>query len=372
MRAGTSSQNRTSMKRSADEADPDRAVKQMVAKLEEQWTDGGEQQRADPMAGPRIERGRGCGEPSFDTSGGVGKREVHVTCPTNSAGKLIGKGGQTIKALRDHSGARIILHDVEPGRDTRIISISGSEQQVNIAVAAVQEVFEEAGVVHGVQVVEPGKLGASGGFGRPPPPSLQTEVHLSCPVAAAGQLIGKKGETIRMIRERSGAKVVLHDIENGIETRTIGVSGSESAVQTAVAMIKETFMAAMSGGVAEFGPNCGPTGDYGGGGAQSLSSEPSEAGMGSSVDDKLARWVLAKRTKDFQTADRLREELRVLGIDAELARPPWPTHHQSTNSNNSAGLTASFSGHQPSPQTGPKQEFLLSCPTASAGKLLLR
>lgn len=290
------------MKRSSGIEDPSRAVKQMVAKLEEQWQSGADEQHSaeERAAGP-TERGE-----SFEMSGGLGKREVHVSCPTNSAGKLIGKGGQTIKALRDHSGARIILHDVEPGRDTRIISISGTDQQVQTAVAAVQEVFEEAGVTHGVEIISPDKLGAPGGYPRPPPPSLQTEVHLSCPVAAAGQLIGKRGETIRNIRERSGAKVILHDIEPGVETRTIGVSGSEASVQTAVAMIKETFVAAMTGATPNIGPSCGPSGDYGGDGGRSFSSYSDAVDMGSSIDDKLARWVLAKRTKDFQTADRSR------------------------------------------------------------------
>ena len=36
---------------------------------------------------------------------------------------------------------------------------------------------------------------------------------------------------------------------------------------------------------------------------------------------KLGEWVLAKREKDYVTADRLRKELRAVGVDAEKARP---------------------------------------------------
>merc|ERR1712046_200391 len=36
----------------------------------------------------------------------------------------------------------------------------------------------------------------------------------------------------------------------------------------------------------------------------------------------LDRWVEAKRGRDFEVADRLRDELRERGIDAEKERPP--------------------------------------------------
>ena len=39
------------------------------------------------------------------------------------------------------------------------------------------------------------------------------------------------------------------------------------------------------------------------------------------IDAKLEEWVSAKRSRDFATADRLRDELRASGVDAEAARP---------------------------------------------------
>ena len=39
-------------------------------------------------------------------------------------------------------------------------------------------------------------------------------------------------------------------------------------------------------------------------------------------EEKMAQWVNAKRAKDYQTADRLREELRAIGVDPDTARPP--------------------------------------------------
>merc|ERR1712072_879671 len=39
------------------------------------------------------------------------------------------------------------------------------------------------------------------------------------------------------------------------------------------------------------------------------------------VSSKLDQWVQAKRIRDFETADQLRDELRMLGVDAENERP---------------------------------------------------
>lgn len=42
------------------------------------------------------------------------------------------------------------------------------------------------------------------------------------------------------------------------------------------------------------------------------------------TEKKLNLWVKAKRTKDWETADKLREELRAAGIDAAAERPARP------------------------------------------------
>ena len=77
------------------------------------------------------------------------------------AGKLIGKGGTTIKRIRETSGARVILHDIEEGKDTRTIGITGSEGQVQLAISMVQEAFLEATM--------PQHSPQAAGFAPPPP-----------------------------------------------------------------------------------------------------------------------------------------------------------------------------------------------------------
>jgi len=66
----------------------------------------------------------------------------------------------------------------------------------------------------------------------------------------------------------------------------------------------------------------------------------SGAGDDPAVEDQLDRWVEAKRTKDFATADAIRAELRDQGIDPDTARPSDRALRQH-------GLSTSSLGHQP-------------------------
>ena len=41
------------------------------------------------------------------------------------------------------------------------------------------------------------------------------------------------------------------------------------------------------------------------------------------VEVELDRWVAAKRAKDYSTADRIRSDLRIRGVEPEAARPNY-------------------------------------------------
>ena len=48
------------------------------------------------------------------------------------------------------------------------------------------------------------------------------------------------------------------------------------------------------------------------------------------TERKLSEWVKAKRGKEFDTADRLRDELRAAGVDPEVVRPIGPSRPTTT------------------------------------------
>jgi polyribonucleotide nucleotidyltransferase len=55
--------------------------------------------------------------------GAVQVANVHI-------GSVIGAGGSNINRIRDSSGARVKVHDPEPGNPERTVEITGNEQQV--------------------------------------------------------------------------------------------------------------------------------------------------------------------------------------------------------------------------------------------------
>mmetsp|Transcript_17382 Transcript_17382/g.39730 ORF Transcript_17382/g.39730 Transcript_17382/m.39730 type:complete len:303 (-) Transcript_17382:377-1285(-) len=56
--------------------------------------------------------------------------------------------------------------------------------------------------------------------------------------------------------------------------------------------------------------------------AQNALGAASSVGGGVDIERMLDDWCVAKRRKDFRLADQLREQLKLLGVDAQAARPP--------------------------------------------------
>lgn len=66
--------------------------------------------------------------------------EMMQLVPSVLAGRLIGKGGSGIREMRDASRANIkILSDCEPGTDQRRITVSGSPEAVQMALALIRQ-----------------------------------------------------------------------------------------------------------------------------------------------------------------------------------------------------------------------------------------
>lgn len=62
--------------------------------------------------------------------GGASQTEeltIRVLCPTNNIGRVIGKGGASIKSVRQASGARIEVGDAKADRDQCIITVISTE-----------------------------------------------------------------------------------------------------------------------------------------------------------------------------------------------------------------------------------------------------
>ncbi|KAG0494524.1 hypothetical protein HPP92_005518 [Vanilla planifolia] len=91
---------------------------------------------------------------------------VRVLCPSDKIGRVIGKGGITIKSLRQSSGARIEVDDTKKKSDDCIITVSATESSDDVKSAAVEAILllqekindEDAETVN-IRLLVPSKLG---------------------------------------------------------------------------------------------------------------------------------------------------------------------------------------------------------------------
>uniref|UniRef100_A0A3B3D0M1 Poly(rC) binding protein 4 n=1 Tax=Oryzias melastigma TaxID=30732 RepID=A0A3B3D0M1_ORYME len=137
-------------------------------------------------------------------------------------GSIIGKKGETVKRIREESGARVNIS--EGSCPERIITISGPTDCVFRAFSMITSKLEEdltASV-------------ANGTVNNKPP----LTVRLVIPASQCGSLIGKGGSKIKEIRETTGAQVqVAGELLPNSTEREVTISGGQRAVITCVKLI---------------------------------------------------------------------------------------------------------------------------------------
>ena len=72
-------------------------------------------------------------------AGGPPKQTAVVECPKSMVGRVIGKGGETIKALQQYTGAMI---QIDQSTDPTRVTIAGSPQSLQLAVSMVSDIVK--------------------------------------------------------------------------------------------------------------------------------------------------------------------------------------------------------------------------------------
>ena len=72
------------------------------------------------------------GQPNTANSKGE-QANQQVSIPKDLAGAIIGPQGTRIRAIRAQSGAQIIIGKAEPETEERVITINGTEEQIQNA-----------------------------------------------------------------------------------------------------------------------------------------------------------------------------------------------------------------------------------------------
>ncbi|GAB2241475.1 hypothetical protein Droror1_Dr00018250 [Drosera rotundifolia] len=118
---------------------------------------------------------------------------VKVLCPADKIGRVIGKGGSTIKSIRHNSGAQIHVDDSKNNHDDCVITVTSTEKSDESSFTAIeavlllQEKINEDGDVVSMRLVVPSK-------------------NIGC-------IIGKNGSIINEIRKRTRADIRISKTE---------------------------------------------------------------------------------------------------------------------------------------------------------------
>lgn len=134
-------------------------------------------------------------------------------------GSIIGKKGETVKKMREESGARINIS--EGSSPERIVTITGPTEGIFRAFSMIAEKFEED-----ISAAMTNSTVTS----KPP-----VTLRLVFPGSQCGSLIGKGGSKIKEIRETTGAQVqVAGDMLPDSTERAVTISGTPQAITQCV------------------------------------------------------------------------------------------------------------------------------------------
>ena len=144
-----------------------------------------------------------------------GQKSATMQIPATLVGKVIGKGGETIKHLQQQSRTKIQIDHTAPG-DTKTITItSENPDYLDAAKHLIQQVVSDDS------------------------PQGEVQRSVECPPGIVGRIIGRGGETIRALQQASQAYIVVDQNFPEGHPRKVNISGRADAVERASRMVTE-------------------------------------------------------------------------------------------------------------------------------------
>ena len=145
-----------------------------------------------------------------------------VLCPSESAGKVIGHGGESINSIQANSGAHVKIQpssEVAPGQPRKIY-ITGAAAAVAEAARAVNEIIREHQAEKSAAAAKAGRDSSlGGGAGALNRSTAKEEMPVPIDMALVGKIIGRGGETIRRLSEESGARLQIERDQSRVMIR---------------------------------------------------------------------------------------------------------------------------------------------------------
>ncbi|KAJ8923975.1 hypothetical protein NQ315_006751 [Exocentrus adspersus] len=236
------------------------------------------------------------GRPPQNPQGGMGgpvmaggpQINEDIKVPDKMVGLIIGRGGEQITRLQSETGCKIQMAPDSQGMPDRICSLSGTKEAISRAKELIMNIIHQRGRSEGVPGLEMGgsgmgppgsqsggghnnfpvalnvylqflgmnnmnpNMGGPGGPGGPPGgpggpmggpggpggPGGRNTLEIMIPGPKVGLIIGKGGETIKQLQEKSGAKmVVIQDGPNQEHEKPLLITGDPQKVEYAKQLV---------------------------------------------------------------------------------------------------------------------------------------
>ncbi|KAF2212351.1 hypothetical protein CERZMDRAFT_112068 [Cercospora zeae-maydis SCOH1-5] len=223
--------------------------------------------------GDNFRGGRDRGTRSDGGGGGGGGGEVEtIRVKSGLVGLIIGRNGENLRKVESESGARVQFVQAKDSHQAeRQCTISGSTRSREAAKSAIFQIIEENG---GTPVAQEKGAYTPGMPGRAKVnlPALregEASTQIMVPDKTVGLIIGRGGETIKDLQEKSGCHVNIvgeNKSVNGL--RPVNLIGSERATAMARELILEIVESDSRGGGSGVNATRNGGGGSGGGGGR--------------------------------------------------------------------------------------------------------
>ncbi|PUU76432.1 hypothetical protein B9Z19DRAFT_1129768 [Tuber borchii] len=162
-------------------------------------------------------------------------------------GLIIGRGGETLRRVEQETGARVQFLTNGQDRDSggeRVCNIQGTRPQIGAARRAIEQIIAENGPSGGGMGGPSGGASGRGKFsgsgGQPNLRDGEDSIQILVPDRTVGLIIGRGGETIRDIQDKSGCHVnIVGEAKSQNGQRPVNLIGSPQAAEDAKRLIME-------------------------------------------------------------------------------------------------------------------------------------
>jgi len=156
-----------------------------------------------------------------------------VMVPDKMVGLIIGKGGEQITRLQAETGCKIQMAADSGGLPERLCTLTGTMQAIAQAKLMVEGIIANEGAGGGR-----GGMPMGGGGGGPPGGGGGGQFEMMIPGNKVGLVIGKGGETIKLLQEQTGAKmIIIQESNQQANEKPLRISGPPDSVERAKAEV---------------------------------------------------------------------------------------------------------------------------------------